>query len=701
MKRNMKRLSGILSYVVAGLCIMGTVRVSAQGGAYERWHGDKYSMFIHFGLYSVAGGVWDGEPVREGYSEQIQSFAGIFSDWYARMASTFDPRAFDAAAIARLAREAGMRSVVFTAKHHDGFCMFRTATTDFNSWDATPVARDFVGELAEACRREGLRLGIYFSNIDWHYPAAYPISSHNADFIPAEHFEYNKAQVRELLTTYGPISELWFDMGSYTPEQSREMYALVHELQPDCMVSGRLGNDACDFAVMADNAHPDRALQMPWQMPASMFPETWGYRSWQERGSVGAKVEEKLSSLLSAVSHGGNYLLNIGPAGDGSVVPFERDVLLAVGRWLSKYGEAVYDTEASPYAGVQWWHSTRRGDTLYVMTPDAAEESEIRIPAADNRLVGARSLGDGAELAFRREGSEYVVARPAAGDIYGVAALEFERDVEMAATEPLRLRGGTRLTQLNGEAACSYSCFDYYSNFLSRVSLTWSVASPRRRGVELLYPASYEGRTVAVSIDGEEKIIRLEGGTAVALDETADKDPSEDLSGVRIVRREWHGPAFGIFDSAVAPWAERAGRGIETSHGEVKSHILENYFLTLHVESDAAREVLFDVVSGNGVEVWLNGRTWCKHLNPYRCTRHEEQVALPLDEGDNVVVVRFYNRFEKSMPWGFEPAREQRRQRQAAGIELPAGVHTVSVRAADRPSPHADMGLDDLVLRVL
>ena len=203
-----------------------------------------------------------------------------------------------------------------------------------------------------------------------------------------------------------------------------------------------------------------------------------------------------------------------------------------------------------------------------------------------------------------------------------------------------------RLTQLNGEAACSYSCFDYYSNFLSRVSLTWSVASPRRRGVELLYPASYEGRTIALSIDGgEEKIIRLEGGTAVALDESDGKDPSEDLSGVRIVRREWHGPAFGLFDSAVAPWAERAGRGIEASHGEVKSHILENYFLTLHVES-----------------VWLNGRTWCKHLNPYRCTRHEEQVALPLDEGDNVVVVRFYNRFEKSMPWGFEPAREQRRK---------------------------------------
>ena len=105
--------------------------------------------------------------------------------------------------------------------------------------------------------------------------------------MPAEHCEYNKAQVCELLTAYGPISELWFDMGSYTPEQSREMYALVHELQPDCMVSGRLGNDACDFAVMSDNAHPDRALQMPWQMPAPTFPGAWGARSWQGAGGGG------------------------------------------------------------------------------------------------------------------------------------------------------------------------------------------------------------------------------------------------------------------------------------------------------------------------------------------------------------------------------------------------------------------------------
>ena len=305
------------------------------------WHADKYSMFIHFGLYSHFGGVWDGEPVRQGYSEQIQSFAGIFSDWYGEEAAVFDPVKFNADEIARLAKVGGMRSIVFTSKHHDGFCMFDTKTTTYSSVAKMPSHRDFVREMSEACARHGLRFGLYYSLIDWNYPHAYPISSHNADFVTPEHHEFSKAQVRELLTNYGPVSELWFDMGSLEPWQSRELYDLVKELQPDCMVSGRLGNDVYDFAVMADNKLPESALHAPWQSAASMFPETWSYRSWQERGSVDDKVAEKLRSLIKVVSHGGNYLLNIGPASDGSIVPFERDVLLKIGSWLEENGEAI------------------------------------------------------------------------------------------------------------------------------------------------------------------------------------------------------------------------------------------------------------------------------------------------------------------------------------------------------------------------
>ena len=271
----MKKLFTLL--MAALLCIGASAQIAQD--AYKKWHQNKYSMFIHFGLYSVYGGVYNGKPVTFGYSEQIQSFAGIFSDWYGDTALEFDPVKFNADEIVALAKEAGMRSIVITTKHHDGFCMFKTATTPYNSVDATPSKRDYVKELSDACRRGGINFAIYYSLIDWNYPHAYPISSHNCDFITPQHHEFSKAQVTELLTNYGPISELWFDMGSNRPEQSQELYELVHKLQPNCMVSGRLGNGWYDFAVMADNKYPEGALQAPWQSAASMFDETWSYRS--------------------------------------------------------------------------------------------------------------------------------------------------------------------------------------------------------------------------------------------------------------------------------------------------------------------------------------------------------------------------------------------------------------------------------------
>lgn len=284
----------------------------------------KFSMFIHWGLYSELGGVWDGQPVTRGYSEQIQAHAGIFGDWYAAVANRFIPLHWNADSVVALARKAGMKSIVFTSKHHDGFCMYHSRYTDYNIVDATPFARDVMKELAEACCRQGMRFGVYFSLIDWHFPQAYPISSHNADPLTPEHYAFNRKQVTEIMTEYGKISEIWFDMGSLTPEQSRGLYDLVDSLQPDCMISGRLGNDCSDFSVMADNEYPDYKIGVPWQTAASFFEETWGYRSWQERGDPGKKADEKIRSLVKVVSRGGNYLLNIGPEGDGSVVPLKR-----------------------------------------------------------------------------------------------------------------------------------------------------------------------------------------------------------------------------------------------------------------------------------------------------------------------------------------------------------------------------------------
>jgi alpha-L-fucosidase len=246
----------------------------------DSWEDHKFSMFIHWGLYSIPAGVWNGQQIT-GYSEQIKGHAKIPTEDYRKLAAQFDPIHWDADAVALMAKQAGMKSIVLTAKHHDGFCLFDSKYTTFDVVDATPYKKDIVKELAEASKRHNLKFGVYFSLIDWDYEGALPFESvDNSDAIPPLHHQYNLNQIEELLTNYGDISEIWFDMGSPTYDQSNEMATLVKKLQPNCMISGRIWNDQGDFVVMGDNKQPDFKMGVPWQTPASMFNETWSYRSW-------------------------------------------------------------------------------------------------------------------------------------------------------------------------------------------------------------------------------------------------------------------------------------------------------------------------------------------------------------------------------------------------------------------------------------
>ena len=308
--------------------------------ATERWQNLQFGMFIHFGLYSLAGGCWNGKPVKKGYCEQILSHGNIPQADYEALIHDFRIPHFDAELIAGTAKKAGMRYLVITSKHHDGFCLFDTKTTDYNSVRSA-CKRDIVAELAAACKKNGLAFGVYFSLIDWHCPWALPISSHNSDRIPEKHHAYNVAQLTELMTNYGEICELWLDMGHPTRQQSQEMYDLVHGLQKNIMINGRIWNDKGDFATMADNEMPELPegryeLNVPWQTPASIYKETWGYKSWQERTDAQGKIRNLTDSLHRVVSHGGNYLLNIGPDNEGNIVPFEKEVLEGIGENLRK-----------------------------------------------------------------------------------------------------------------------------------------------------------------------------------------------------------------------------------------------------------------------------------------------------------------------------------------------------------------------------
>ena len=421
------------------------------------WLSSKFSLFIHWGLYSQLGGVWEGKPVTRGYSEQIESFAGIFSDYYEEIMKEFKAEKWNADSIVALAKEAGMRSIVFTSKHHDGFCMYNSAQTDFTIMH-TPFGRDPLKELAQACKKEGLRLGIYFSLIDWHFPEAYPISSHNADPVTPEHHRYNMAQVRELLTNYGEVSEFWFDMGSLKPEQSAQLAALVKSLQPKCMISGRLGNDCGDFAVMPDNKIPDYHLAQPWQTAASMFKETWGYRSWQERGNVEDKIQEKLRDLRAVVSQGGNYLLNIGPRGDGSIVEFERDVLLGMsktGRWISENPFAL-NNPAPSYRKID----SPRSDSSF---------SALSIKPSDKMQL---TISSGREILYR--GS----LRETSFSYYGqIVFVKFSKGniVLQIAGSDKEASGADRivLKKEEGEPIYIYSSRNYYDSYMKVCGLYW------------------------------------------------------------------------------------------------------------------------------------------------------------------------------------------------------------------------------------
>lgn len=362
----------------------------------QMWKDRKFGLFIHFGLYSIAGGMWDGKRIDNGYSEQIFANGKLPPDQYAALANQFNPTNFNADAIAEMAQAAGMKFIVITSKHHDGFNLFQTAQTTYNAVDGTPYKRDIVKALADACARHGLAFGVYYSTIDWHHPGGNTYISGNSNPITPGQEAFNVAQLKELLSHYGPISEIWFDMGKSTPAQSEHFARTVHDLQPQTMVSGRVWNYQGDFTVMGDNGEPGVAVEEPWQSPASMFPETWGYRSWQVRDDLNGKIQEHIARLVRVVSQGGNYILNIGPEGDGSVVPFEADVLKGIGDWMKVNGEAIYATAPQPFDKLDFGYATVKGETLYLFVDKMPLDGILRLPGlVDTTLLSAHVLGGG------------------------------------------------------------------------------------------------------------------------------------------------------------------------------------------------------------------------------------------------------------------------------------------------------------------
>lgn len=666
--------------MIKKLFILISLLLSLSQFVYADWLGDKYSMFIHYGLYSIPGGVWNSRPVTEGYSEQIFSFGVHFSDQYEALAHQFTAEDFDAEALALLAQQSGMRSIVLTAKHHDGFCLWKTRTTDYNAYDGTPARRDLVQELSEACHRRGMRFGIYFSLIDWHYPYAVPFTSHNADPVTPLHHEYNKKQVTELLSNYGVVDELWFDMASLQEKQSRELYELVHKLQPNCMVSGRVGNDFADFCVMADNEYPNYQMLLPWQTAASMFNETWGYRSWQERGLVSDKVKEKLNSLLRVVATGGKYLLNIGPMPKGGVVPFEKEVLLRMGAFLASVPQAVYETRPSPLGIVaDLIPSTLSADgrELYLFVPQGVDrfvlplfEGILKKIDCINSRIGIKAQGtpqSGMILSFTgKEGGQ--------SPLYGVVRLSFARPIG-AILKPF---SGKLLTPRTAQCSFAHSSIDYYTGFRSILGYRWVLPlSSRSQKARIFFTEEAEGKTIRLSLsDGkevqkkfwEERIVLTNG-------------KKERVTTVSLENLVWHrmfsqrsGGRFGVVP-----------QDFVTPNWDVNNPQLQPEQMDLHWNGDAAtaRYLHYELESkecnlypvefgyGEGIMVFLDGQYVAGNmLRPNKDkSLHRLLLLLELPRGVHRLTIKLYNRWGNGDRLSVTPKKNYRRS--YVDLELP------------------------------
>jgi len=397
------------------------------------WREAKFGMFIHWGLYAAPAGQWKG-TTYPGIGEWIMFKARIPVAEYEALAKGFDPTGFDADEWAELATEAGMKYLVITAKHHDGFAMFGSRADRFNIVDATPFGRDPIRELAEACARREIRFGVYYSQAqDWHAPGgAIWRTRHEEgpdyggarwDTRQAGDFDAylrDKAlpQVKELLTDYGPIAIVWFDtpLDVMTDARAALFETAVRELQPSTLVSGRLGGGSrSDYDSEGDNRVPDAVRPGDWETPATLN-DTWGFRrddtNWKKR-------EELIFRLVDIVSKGGNYLLNVGPDARGIIPEASRRVLREVGRWLSVNGEAIHGARPTPFGPElkarpePRWRCTRKAGVLYA-TLFGWSGGSVTLELPGFAIKCATLLGDPGRraLAVSRDGEKVTIRLP-------------------------------------------------------------------------------------------------------------------------------------------------------------------------------------------------------------------------------------------------------------------------------------------------
>lgn len=370
----------------------------------------NYGMFIHWGLYSRLAGEWQGKTYY-GIGEWIMNprVAGIPPLEYQATAKEFNPVDFDAKAIAQLAKDAGMKWIIITSKHHEGFAMFKSEHP-FNIVDATPFGRDPMKELADACRDIGLGFGFYYShNQDWTAPGGNNGPDAYADGSPASFEKYFREkclpQVKEICTNYGDLNYIWFDTPGTMPQHLvEELAAYVREVQPNAMLCSRIGHGMGDYVSNGDMEVPPRNMEGLWET-CDTTNDSWSY-AWYDQNWK--DTDEIVERVVATVGRGGTYLLNIGPDGMGRVPAQAAKFLRRSGEWIKRYPHVVYGAGASPWGrALPWGDVTTQGNDLNLVVFDWPQDGRLFLPGLQTEITSAAILSgeDEQAVTWTRSGS--------------------------------------------------------------------------------------------------------------------------------------------------------------------------------------------------------------------------------------------------------------------------------------------------------
>jgi alpha-L-fucosidase len=498
----------------------------------------RFGLFIHWGLYAIPAGEWQGQRIR-GIGEWIMNSARIPVAEYEKLAGQFNPTRFNAREWVLMAKDAGMKYIVITSKHHDGFSMFDSKVSSYTIVKSTPFKRDPMKELAEACREAGITFCFYHSIMDWHHADAQSIGFPNYNNAPGNpNFPrfvetYLKPQVKELLTNYGRLGIMWFDgewVGDWKAEMGQAMYDFCRSLQPDVIVNNRVGKARAGMAGMSkgpgavgDYGTPEQEIPptgfgpgIDWESCMTMN-DTWGFKKDDENWKSSAVL---IRMLIDSASKGGNFLLNVGPTAGGLIPAPSVQRLADVGKWMNVNSEAIYGTSAGPFKKLAFGKCTQKPGKLYLHVYQWPAEGKLVLPMS-GQVTKAYLLADRTQslkVTAVSQGTQIGVPATAPDPVASVVVVEITGSPNVIDT-PLRQAadGAIALMAEDAEIKGSNARLEeragkpnigYWSSASDSVQWAVQVDRPGVFTVELVYacdPAS-SGNEYAVT-HGDQKLV--------------------------------------------------------------------------------------------------------------------------------------------------------------------------------------------------